>query len=88
LLQLPVVASVTVCWGDEVLPEPNVMLPAVTLIVSKTIVFTVPDDGLVGSGDGAPAGAARLVVAFTVVPDATVVPAWNVMVALHEPSDG
>ena len=65
------------------------MLPAVTVSVSKTIGFIVPDpDGLVGSGDGAPAGAAKLVVTFTEVPAAMVVPDWNVMLSLHDPSGG
>jgi hypothetical protein len=65
------------------------MLPAVTLSVSKTIVLAVPDpDGFVGSGEGAPAGAAKLVVTFTVVPAAIVVFEPNVMLASHDPSGG
>jgi hypothetical protein len=66
------------------------MLPLCTASVSKMTVCSEPvaPDGAVGSGEGAPAGAARLVVTFTVVPAATVVPDWKVMLALHEPSGG
>jgi hypothetical protein len=84
-----VFASVTVCCGDAVLPVPTVMLPAVTFSVSKMIVLTVLEpDGLVGSGDGAPEGAAKLVVTLTDVPDAIVVFDPNMMLALHEPRGG
>jgi len=90
LVQVPVLASVTVCSGDWPLPLPSVMLPDCTASVSKIIVCTDPvtPEGAVGSGDGAPAGATWLVVTFTLVPAAIVVPDWNVMVASHDPSGG
>ncbi len=44
--------------------------------------------GLVGNGDGAPAGGVRLEVALIVVPAAIVVPVWKVMLDVHVPSAG
>lgn len=65
------------------------MLPAVTVSVSKiNVCGALLPAGFVGSGEGAPAGAARLVTTFTEVPAPKVVPLWNVIEELQEPSAG
>lgn len=65
------------------------MLPAVTANVTNSMVVGAPAPaGLVGRGDGAPAGAVKLVVRLIEVPAANVVPFWNVMVELHDPRFG
>jgi hypothetical protein len=89
-VQVPVLATVTDCAGPAVAPAPTLMLPAVTASVSNISVFGVvgPAPGLVGNGDGAPAGAASVLVMLTEVPAANVVPLWKVMFELHAPSAG
>ena len=65
------------------------MLPAVICNVPNTIgVGAFEPAGFVGNGDGAPAGAAAVVVTVIEVPDAIVVSDANVTLELHEPSVG
>lgn len=80
----------TVCSGEVSAPIGTVMLPLVTVSVSyKRAALGAPvPDGFVGNGDGAPCGAAMLVVTLTVVGLLNVVPVWNVMLALQAPSVG
>jgi hypothetical protein len=89
VLQLPTLARVIAWAGPAVAPVPTVMLPAVTANVTNSMVVGafVPE-GFVGRGDGAPAGAVRLVVTLTDVPLVTVVLLENVMLELHDPSAG
>jgi hypothetical protein len=65
------------------------MLPAVNESAMKSIgVGAFVPAGFVGIGEGASAGALRLVVAVIDVPLAIVVPLWKVMVEAHNPSVG
>ena len=82
-------ASVTDWAGEAVAPEGMVMLPELSENATNAIVVgALLPVGFVGSGDGAPAGALRLLVALMEVPLAIVVPLWNVTLAVHEPSAG
>jgi len=70
-----VLASVTAKAGEALAPARSVILPELSEKATKAIVVgALLPAGFVGSGDGAPAGAVRLVVALIVVPLAIVVP--------------
>ena len=82
-------ASVTDWAGEAVAPVGMLMLPELSENATNAIVVGVLlPAGFVGSGDGAPTGALRLLVALMEVPLAIVVPLWNVTLAVHEPSAG